>query len=107
MLSVENINKKLAVTAGSKFGFALHHKSKVLLVVKAGRRLHQAQFLEPGVLTARLAGSGSRPGTVGEQQGGSQGHHSGTGDDQEEAQPTKPRLDLLQRLVICNNRHLS
>ena len=100
MLSSENRNENCqSVSGGSNVSFALlalHHKSKVLLVLKAGWRLHQTQFLQPGVLAARLSGSGPGPGTVGEQQGGHQGDHAGTGDDQEQAQPTKPRLDLLQ-----------
>ena len=84
----------------SNFNFVLHHKARVVLALPGlGGPLHQAESLQPGVLTAGLCWAGPGPGTVGEEEGGGQGHQAGTGDNQEQAQPAKPLLDRLQDII--------
>ena len=56
------------------------------------------------MLTGWLRWPRPRSGTVGEEQGGQQGNNSCAGDYQEQAQPAKPLLDILQlevRTIFC------
>ena len=76
----------------------------MFLVLRLDRRLHQAEFEQPGMLAGWRGWPGPRSGTGGEEEGGQQGNNSSAGDYQEQAQPAKPLLDILQlevRTIFC------